>query len=63
MKLLLVILLPGKKLQINYWRISLDSVSLANNSNLHRWKISSNLRHCIPAVDRYTWRHESIQFK
>jgi hypothetical protein len=52
--------------------------SLANNSNLHRWKISSNglcslcklklqtqmhvFNNCEHALDRYTWRHDSVLF-
>ena len=52
-------------------------LSLANNSNLHRWKISNNglcslcnklqtqfhvFNNCKQALDRYTWRHDSILF-
>ena len=52
-------------------------LSLANNSNLHRWKISNNgfcclcdklqtqfhvLNNCKQALDRYTRRHDSILF-
>ena len=50
-------------------------ISLANNSNLKRWKISNSelcslctmkqtqlhvFNHCLPALNRYTWRHNSI---
>ena len=50
-------------------------MSLANNSNLKRWKISNSelcslctmkqtqlpiFNHCLPALNRYTWRHNSI---
>ena len=49
-------------------------VSLANNSNLHRWKISNDglcslcnklqtefyvFNNCKQALERYTWRHDS----
>ena len=49
-------------------------VSLANNSNLHRWKFSNNglcslcnklqtefyvFNNCKQALERYTWRHDS----
>ena len=52
-------------------------LSLANNSNLHRWKISNNglyslcnilqtqfhvFNNCKQALDRYTWKHDSILF-
>ena len=51
-------------------------LSLANNSNLHRWKISNGLcslcnklqtqfhlfNSCKQALDRYTWGHDSILF-
>ena len=51
--------------------------SLANNSNLHRWKIFNNglcslcnklqtqlhvFNNCKQALDRYTWRHDSVLF-
>ena len=51
--------------------------SVANNSNLHRWKISNNdlcslcnklqtqlhvFNNCKQALDRYTWRNDSILF-
>ena len=50
-------------------------LSLANNSNLKRWKISYSelcslrtkkqtqlhvFNHCLQALNRYTWRHNSI---
>ena len=50
-------------------------MSLANNSNLKRWKISNSelcslctkkqtqlnvFNHCLQALNRYTWRHNSI---
>ena len=50
-------------------------VSLANNSNLYKWKLvnsgqcdlcdnQQNQKHvfnnCVPALERYTWRHNSI---
>ena len=67
------------KLQANIFRFCrLHLVlSLANNSNLHRWKISNNglcslcnklqtqfhvFNNCKQALDRYTWRHDSILF-
>ena len=52
-------------------------LSLANNLNLHRWKISNNglcflcnklqtqfhvFNNCKQALHRYTWRHDSILF-
>ena len=52
-------------------------LTLANNSNLHRWKISNNglcslcnklqtqfhvFNNCKQALDCYTWRHDSIFF-
>ena len=51
--------------------------SLANNSNLHGWKIFNNglcslcnklqtqlhvFNNCKQALDRYTWRHDSVLF-
>ena len=50
-------------------------INLANNSNLKRWKISNSelcslctkkqtqvhvFNHCLQALNRYTWRHNSI---
>ena len=50
-------------------------MSLANNSSLKKWKISNSelcslctkqqtklhvLNHCLQAVNRYTWTHNSI---
>ena len=50
-------------------------MSLANNSSLKRWKISdselcslctkkykqlNDFNHCLQALNRYTWRHDSI---
>ena len=52
-------------------------ISLANNLNLHGWKISNNglcslcnklqtqlhvFNNCKQALDRYTWRHDSVLF-
>ena len=67
------------KLQANIFRFCRLHlvVSLPNNSNLHRWKISNNglcslcnklqmqfhvFNNCKQALDRYTWRHDSILF-
>ena len=67
------------KLQVNIFRLCrLHLVlSLANNSNLHRWKISNNglcslcnkpqtqfhiFNNCKQALDCYTWRHDSKLF-
>ena len=83
MKLLWVTLLTGRKLLINYpaniYRFCRRDLvlSLANNSNLLRWKISNNglgswcnklqtqlhvFNNCKEALDRYTWRHYTIFF-
>ena len=58
----------------NFWRRYL-ATSLANNSNLKRWKISNSelcslctkkqtpldvFNHCLQALNRYTWRQKSI---
>ena len=67
------------KLPANIFRFcrSYLVLSLANNSNLHRWKISNNglcslcnklqtqfhvFNNCKQALHRYTWRHDSILF-
>ena len=67
------------KLPVNIFRFCRRYLvlSLANNSNLRRWKISSNglrplcnkiqtqfyiFNNCKQALDRYTWRHDSILF-
>ena len=50
-------------------------VSLANNTNLYKWKLANSsqcdlcdnlqtqkhvFNNCVPALERYTWRHNSI---
>ena len=69
--------IPAKRLPINKHNFCCRYlvISLANNSNLKRWKILNSelcslctqkqtqlhvFNHCLEALNRYTWRHSSI---
>ena len=69
--------IPAKRLPINMHNFCRRylAMSLANNSNLKRWKILNSelcslctkkqtqlhvFNHCLQALNRYTWRHNSI---